>query len=158
LFQILPSTLIALATIAALGPGVVHSVIAISLFWWPWYSRLVRAEIRATKALPHAQAAILGDVSQWRLLTHYLLPAAAPVLVVAATLDVANVILILSLFSFLGLGAPAPAPELGAMSARTLENLVDFWWLPVLPAVAIFLIVFCANIAGDRLRRRFEFQ
>jgi peptide/nickel transport system permease protein len=86
------------------------------------------------------------------------LPAALPVVIVTATLDIANVVLVLSLFSFLGLGAPAPAPELGAMTARSLETLVDFWWPPILPAIAIFLMAFSANLVGDWLRRRFEFS
>jgi peptide/nickel transport system permease protein len=133
-------------------------MIAVSIFWWPWYSRLVRTEIRAARATPHVEAAVLAGASHMRLLTHYLLPAAVPVIIVTATLDVANVVLILSVFSFLGLGAPAPAPELGAMSSRSLENLVDFWWVPVLPALAIFLLVLCANIAGDLMRRRLAFQ
>jgi peptide/nickel transport system permease protein len=71
---------------------------------------------------------------------------------VTATLDVANVILIMSLFSFLGLGAPAPAPELGAMTADSLDSLTVFWWLPILPAVAIFALCLIANLAGDALR------
>jgi peptide/nickel transport system permease protein len=71
-------------------------------------------------------------------------------------LDVSIVILTLAMFSFVGLGAPAPAPELGAMSARTLQNLSNFWWLPVVPAVAVMLLAFTANMAGDALRARLE--
>jgi len=67
-------------------------------------------------------------------------------------LDVANVILAMSLMSFLGLGQPAPAAELGAMTARSLESLTAYWWLPILPAAAIFLMCLCANLAGDGLR------
>jgi peptide/nickel transport system permease protein len=98
------------------------------------------------------EAARLAGVSRWRLFTRYLLPGAIPAVLVTATLDVANIILVLSLFSFLGLGAPAPAPELGAMTARTLDSLTAFWWLPVLPALVIFLLALTANLAGDGLR------
>ena len=152
LFLILPSTLIALAVVAALGPGTVHTVIAITLFWWPWYSRIVRSEVRSIAAKPHVEAARLAGVSRRRLLFRYLLPGAVPAIVVTATLDVANVILMLALFSFLGLGAPAPAPELGAMSARSLDSLTIAWWLPILPALVIFLLAMAANFAGDGLR------
>jgi peptide/nickel transport system permease protein len=86
------------------------------------------------------------------LLLRYLLPAAWPAILVTATLDVANVILVLSMFSFLGLGAPAPIPELGAMTARTLSDLTTHWWIPILPATAIFVLVMSANLAGDGLR------
>ena len=152
LFLILPSTLIALAVVAALGPGTFNTVVAITIFWWPWYSRIVRSEVRSIAAKPHIEAARLAGVSRRRLLWRYLLPGAMPAIIVTATLDVANVILILALFSFLGLGAPSPAPELGAMSARTLDSLTSAWWLPILPAVVIFLLAMAANFAGDGLR------
>jgi peptide/nickel transport system permease protein len=152
LFLVLPSTLIALAVVAALGRGLFNTLIAITIFWWPWYSRIVRAEIKAIAAQPHVEAARLAGVSTWRLYLRYLLPGAIPTVLITATLDVANIILVLSLFSFLGLGAPAPAPELGAMSARTLDSLTTSWWLPVLPALVIFLLALTANLAGDGLR------
>jgi peptide/nickel transport system permease protein len=152
LFLVLPSTLIALAVVAALGRGLFNTLVAISIFWWPWYSRIVRGEIKAIAAQSHVEAARLAGVSRWRLFTRYLLPGAIPAVLVTATLDVANIILVLSLFSFLGLGAPAPAPELGAMTARTLDSLTAFWWLPVLPALVIFLLALTANLAGDGLR------
>lgn len=152
LFLVLPSTLIALAVVAALGPGLLNTLLAIVIFWWPWYARMTRAEIAAQAARPHVEAARLAGVSGPRLLGRYLLPGAVPTLLVTATLDVANVVLILSLFSFLGLGLPAPAPELGAMTARTLDNLTVQWWLPIMPAAVIFVLCLAANLAGDGLR------
>lgn len=152
LFLVLPSTLIALAVVAALGRGLFNTLVAISIFWWPWYSRIVRGEIKGIAAQSHYEAARLAGASRWRLFTRYLLPGAVPAVIITATLDVANIILILSLFSFLGLGAPAPAPELGAMTARTLDSLTTFWWLPVLPALVIFLLALTANLAGDGVR------
>ncbi|HEX4507136.1 MAG TPA: ABC transporter permease [Alphaproteobacteria bacterium] len=152
LFIVIPSTMIALAAVAALGPGIWHTVVVMSVFWWPWYARIVRGEVKAVAARPHAEAARLSGVRGPRLVLRYLLPAALPTLLVTATLDVANVILVLSLFSFLGLGAPAPSPELGAMTARSLSSLTTHWWIPILPAVAIFMLVVTANLAGDGLR------
>jgi peptide/nickel transport system permease protein len=152
LFLVLPSTLIAIAVIAALGPGQAHTVIAISIFWWPWYSRIVRNETRATVARPHVEAAQLAGASRSRLLLRYILPAAIPAVVITATVDVANVVLVFALFSFLGLGAPAPAPELGAMSARSLSDLTIAWWIPIFPAIAVFILALTANLAGDGIR------
>lgn len=152
LFLVLPSTLIAIAVVAALGPGVRNTVIAISIFWWPWYSRIVRGEIRALAARPHVEAARLAGASRWRILFRHLLPGALPSVLVAATLDVANVVLVISLFSFLGLGAPAPSPELGAMTARSLDLLTFAWWVPVLPALVVFVLALAANVAGDGVR------
>lgn len=152
LFIVIPSTMIALAAVTALGPGIWHTVAAMSVFWWAWYARIVRNELISVSTRPHAEAARLAGTHGARLLLRYLLPAAYPAVLVMATLDVANVILALSLFSFLGLGAPAPMPELGAMTARTLSDLTTHWWIPILPATAIFVLVLSANLAGDGLR------
>jgi ABC-type dipeptide/oligopeptide/nickel transport system permease subunit len=54
--------------------------------------------------------------------------------------------------SVLGLGAPAPAPELGAMSARGITYLIEHWWVPVIPALAVFVVAVVANLAGDGAR------
>ena len=153
LFIVVPSTLIALAVVATLGAGTLHVVMALMLFWWPWYSRVVRAEIRALAATPHVEAARVAGVGRARLMTRYLAPGALPAVLVTATLDVANVVLTMSLLSFLGLGAPSPQPELGAMVARTLDHLTDHWRLPIVPAAAVFLLALSANHAGDGLRR-----
>jgi peptide/nickel transport system permease protein len=134
-----------------LGPGLLNTVIALAVFWWPWYARISRDEVRRLKARPHTEAARIAGVSEPRFLLRYLLPGAIPSLVVTATLDVANVILTLSLMSFLGLGEPAPSPELGAMTSRALDSLTVYWWVPILPAAAIFLICLLANLAGDGL-------
>jgi peptide/nickel transport system permease protein len=152
LFLVLPSTLIAIAVIAALGPSQTHMVIAISIFWWPWYSRIVRNETRGTVVRPHVEAGRLAGASRRRLLMRYILPATIPAVLITATVDVANVVLVFALFSFLGLGAPAPSPELGAMSARSLSDLTIAWWVPIFPAIAVFVLAFTANIAGDGLR------
>jgi peptide/nickel transport system permease protein len=152
LFIVLPSTLIALAVVASLGPGLINTMIAIAIFGWPWYARISRDEIRRLKARPHVEAARIGGVRGPRLLLRYLLPGVVPALLIGASLDVANVIMTLSLMSFLGLGLPAPAPELGAMTSRTLDSLTVHWWLPILPAATIFLLCLLANLAGDGMR------
>ena len=152
LFLVLPATLIALAVVASLGPGLINTMIAIAIFGWPWYARISRDEIRRLKARPHVEAARIAGVRGPRLLLRYLLPGVVPALLIGASLDVANVIMTLSLMSFLGLGLPAPAPELGAMTSRTLDTLTVHWWLPILPAAIIFLLCLLANLAGDGIR------
>jgi peptide/nickel transport system permease protein len=156
LFLILPPALIALAVVAALGPGLVNIMIALAVFWWPWYTRISRDEIKRIAARPHVEAARLANPAPLRLVLRYMLPGALPALIVAATLDVANVILAVALMSFLGLGQPAPAPELGAMTSRTLDSLTVAWWLPILPAAVIMLVCLLANLAGDGLRAAFR--
>jgi peptide/nickel transport system permease protein len=152
LFLVLPGTLIALAVVASLGPGLVNTMIALGIVWWMWYARISRDEIRRLKARPHVEAARIAGVRGPRLLLRYLLPGVVPALLIGASLDVANVIMTMSLMSFLGLGLPAPAPELGAMTSRTLDSLTVHWWLPILPAAIIFLLCLLANLAGDGMR------
>ncbi len=152
LFLVLPGTLIALAVVASLGPGLVNTMIALAIFSWMWYARISRDEIRRLKARPHVEAARVAGVRGPRLLLRYLLPGVVPALLIGASLDVANVIMTLSLMSFLGLGLPAPAPELGAMTSRTLDSLTVHWWLPILPAAIIFILCLLANLAGDGIR------
>jgi peptide/nickel transport system permease protein len=152
LFMVLPSMLIALAVVAALGPGLLNTMIAIAIFWWPWYARITRDEIRRLKSRPHVEAAVIAGVPRGRLLLRYLFPGALPAILIAATGDVANIVMTMSVMSFLGLGQPAPAPELGAMTSRTLDSLTTAFWLPILPAMVVFIICFCANLAGDGMR------
>lgn len=152
LILILPATLIALAVVASLGPGLANTMIAIAIVWWPWYARLCRDEVRRLIARPHVEAARIAGARGSRFMLRYLLPGVVPSLIVAATLDIANVVLTVSLLSFLGLGQAAPAPELGSMTARSLDSLTVFWWLPILPGAVIFFLCFCANLAGDGLR------
>jgi peptide/nickel transport system permease protein len=155
-FLALPAAILAIALVASLGASFAHVIEAIIVVWWPYYARMVRSEVRALAARPHLEAARLSGVSRWRLATRHLLPGAIPVVLVAASLDVGSVILTLASLSYLGLGAPAPAPELGAMSAQGLTHLLTYWWIPVLPAVAVFVLCLIANLAGDSVRDLFE--
>jgi peptide/nickel transport system permease protein len=155
-FLALPAAILAIAFVAAIGPSYAHLLEAIIVVWWPYYARMVRSEIRAVAARPHLEAARLSGASRLRLATRHLIPGVIPVILVAASLDVGNVILTLASLSYLGLGAPAPAPELGAMAAQGLSYLLTDWWVPVLPAVAVFVICLIANFAGDSVRDLLE--
>ncbi|MCU1677410.1 MAG: ABC-type dipeptide/oligopeptide/nickel transport system, permease component [Frankiales bacterium] len=151
-FLALPGPILAIAVVAALGPSLSHTLIAVMLVWWPFYARIVRGEVRALAARPHVEAARLAGVKPMRLAFRHLLPGAVPATIVAASLDVGNLILTLAALSYLGLGAPAPAPELGSMSARGLNYLLEQWWLPIMPALAVLVLALVANLAGDALR------
>lgn len=156
LFLALPAPVLAIAVIASLGPSLMHTLLALSVVWWPWYARIVRGEVRALAARPHAEAARLAGVGRTRLLLRHLLPGAFPPVIVAMSLDVGNLILALAGLSFIGLGAPAPAPELGAMSARGLEYLFGHPWVPIAPAACVALLALAANLLGDLVNRRLD--
>lgn len=151
-FLALPGPILAIAVVAALGPSLTHTLIAVMIVWWPYYARIVRGEVRALAARPHVEAARMAGVGTVRLALRHLLPGAVPATIVAASLDVGNLILTLAALSFLGLGAPSPAPELGAMSARGLPYLLEQWWVPIMPAIGVLAIALIANLAGDALR------
>ena len=151
-FLSLPAPVLAIAVVAALGPGFVHTLIAVSIVWWPFYARLVRGEVARLAARPHVEAAKLAGVSRFRLAGRHLLPGAVPNALVAASLDLGTLILTLAALSFLGLGQSAPAPELGADSARNLSYFLQQWWIPVMPGLGVLVLALIGNIAGDCLR------
>ena len=151
-FLSLPAPVLAIAVVAALGPGFVHTLIAVSIVWWPFYARIVRGEVRMLAARPHVEAAKLAGVGRFRLALRHLLPGALPAAVVTASLDIGNLILTLAGLSFLGLGQSAPAPELGADSARNLTYLLQYWWVPVMPGLAVMVLALIGNVAGDSVR------
>ena len=158
LFLALPGPLLALAVVAVIGPSLRNTLIAVAVVWWPWYARVVRAEVRALAVRPHIDAARLSGARGPRLAIRHLLPGALAPVLVTASLDVGNLVLTLAALSFLGLGAPPPAPELGAMAARGLPYLLLHWWIPVFPALAVFVLAFAANLAGDALQDFFELR
>lgn len=151
-FLSLPAPVLAIAVVAALGPGFIHTLFAISIVWWPFYARLVRGEVARLAARPHVEAARLSGVSSFRLARRHLLPGAVPNTLVAASLDIGTLILTLAALSFLGLGQAAPAPELGADSARNLSYFLQQWWIPVMPGLGVLVLALVANVAGDCLR------
>jgi peptide/nickel transport system permease protein len=151
-FLAMPGPILAIAVVAALGPSLEHLLIAVAIVWWPFYARIVRGEVKALAARPHLEAARLAGASRVRIAFHHLLPGAVPSVVVTASLDVGALILTLAALSFLGLGAPAPRPELGAMSYRGLDYLFEYWWVPVMPAIAVMVMTIIANLSGDGVR------
>jgi peptide/nickel transport system permease protein len=153
-FLALPGAVLAVAVVASLGASYWHTLIAVAIVWWPLYARIVRGEVTRLRASPHIEAARVAGVGRLRLARRHLLPGAVPPTLVAATLDVGALILTIAGLSFLGLGAPAPAPELGSMSQHGLTYVFDAWWIPVLPAVGVAVLVIVANFGGDALRDR----
>ena len=152
LFLSLPGALVAIGIVAALGSGLVNTLIGVAIVWWPYYARIVRGEVKALAARPHIEAARLGKVGRRRILFRHLLPGVFPTGIITASLDVGNVVLLLAALSFLGLGQQAPAPELGADTARALSQLLSQWWVPGVPGIAVLLLSLVANLGGDAIR------
>lgn len=152
----LPGPVLAIAVIIAIGPGLIHLLLAVLAVWWPYYARIVRGEARSIVVRPHVDAARVVGVRVARLVRRHVLPAVVPAVLVAASVDLGALILTLAGLSFLGLGPPPPAPELGAMAAQGLNYLFNDPTIALAPAIAVSLLAFFANLAGDGLRNLLE--
>jgi peptide/nickel transport system permease protein len=147
-----PRLVLALAFVAALGPGIENAVIAIALTSWPPFARIARAETLTIRKAEFVQAAIVQGASSGRILVRYIAPLCVSSVVVRLTLDMAGIILTAAGLGFLGLGAQPPTPEWGAMVATGREFILDQWWVATIPGAAIFLVSLAFNLLGDGLR------
>jgi peptide/nickel transport system permease protein len=148
----LPTILLALVLVAAVGPsfGTVITVLVVLL--WARYARLVRAETLAIKERDFIARARVAGASHVRIMLRYIFPNVVNSLVVLATLQVGYVILLESALSFLGAGLPRPTPAWGLMIADGRELIVTAWWVSMFPGLAIMLTVLSLNLLGDWLR------
>ncbi|MBO0134005.1 MULTISPECIES: ABC transporter permease [Agrobacterium] len=147
-----PSLVLALAFAAAMGAGLGTAIIAISLTAWPPIARLARAEALVVRNTDYVAAARLYGASPLRILFLYIAPMCIPSVIVRLTLNMAGIILTAASLGFLGLGAQPPLPEWGAMISSGRKFMLDYWWVAVMPGIAILLTSLAFNIAGDTLR------
>lgn len=147
-----PSILLALVVIASLGPSIQNVMIAVGVATMPEYARLVRGSVLAIKEQPYVEAARLVGNSHWRIMIRHILVNANAPIVVLATLQVGNAILIGSGLSFLGLGAQPPTAEWGLMTAEGRQVLRRAWWIATFPGLAILSVVVACNLVGDGIR------
>jgi peptide/nickel transport system permease protein len=151
-FLAFPRLILALAFVAALRPGLESAVIAIALTAWPPYARIARAETLTIRNADFIAAVRVQGASGWRIITRHIMPLCMSSLVVRVTLDMSSIILTAAGLGFLGLGAQPPSPEWGAMIATGRRFILDQWWVPVMPGLAIFTASLAFNLLGDGLR------
>ena len=151
-FLAFPRLVLALAFVAALGPGVRNAVIAIAFTAWPPYARVARAETLVIRNADYIAAVRLQGASSWRIVLRHIVPMCLPSLIVRTTLDMAGIILIAAGLGFLGLGAQPPMPEWGAMISSGREQIFDQWWVAAFPGVAICIVALGFNLLGDGQR------
>ncbi|MDF3154467.1 ABC transporter permease [Mesorhizobium sp. XAP10] len=146
-----PPMLLAMAVAASLGPGLGNAAIAMVLVWWPVYARLMRAQVLEVKEREHVEAAIAAGARPRRVLFTHILPLCWTPVLISATMDLGQVVLLAASLSFIGLGATPPTPEWGSMIS---DGAVHFyqWWIAFGPGVAILTIVLGFNFIGDGLR------
>jgi len=146
-----PPLILAMVIAAALGPSIINSVIAMAVIWWPNYARLMRSMVISLKESEYVIASRVMGASHIRVLFFEILPNSLGPLLVMATLDLGNAILMFSGLSFLGLGTQPPIPEWGAMVSGGAKT-IQYWWVSTFPGLAIFSIAVGANFVGDGLR------
>ncbi|MCE0461339.1 ABC transporter permease [Pseudomonas uvaldensis] len=152
IFISFPSLVLALAFIAALGPGLEHAVIAIALTAWPPIARLARAETLPLRNADFVVAVQLQGASSTRIILRHIIPMCLSSVIIRLTMNMASIILTAAALGFLGLGAQAPLPEWGAMISTGRRYMLESWWLVAAPGMAIMLVSLAFNLLGDGLR------
>ncbi|SFE86556.1 peptide/nickel transport system permease protein [Sulfitobacter brevis] len=152
IFLAFPRLILALAFVAALGPGIENAIIAIAITSWPPYARLARAETLTIRNADYIDAIRLQGAGSGRIIWGHVVPLCMSSVIVRVTLDMAGIILTAAGLGFLGLGAQPPQPEWGAMIASGRRFIIDFWWVATMPGIAIFVVSLGFNLLGDGLR------
>jgi len=148
----IPPLAMALAITAVLSPNLINAMIAITLLWWTWHTRLVFRIVRAQMSEDYVEAARLVGASHFHIMFRELLPNCISALSVKITLDAGFVILFGAALSFLGLGIQPPTPDLGTMVSTGSEYLPEYWWEALMPGLAILYAILGFNLLGDGLR------
>ncbi|MGA1801797.1 ABC transporter permease [Rhizobium sp. HT1-10] len=152
IFLAFPKLVLALAFVAALGPGIQNAIIAIAITSWPPYARIARAETLTVRRSDYISAVRLMGASPLRIIFRHVMPLCISSLIVRVTLDMAGIILTAAGLGFLGLGAQPPLPEWGAMIAAGRRFILDQWWVAAMPGFAILIVSLGFNLLGDGLR------
>jgi peptide/nickel transport system permease protein len=152
----IPPILLAIISVAVLGPGLQNLILVLGLTRWPRYTRVAYGQTLGVATLPFITAARLGGARSGRLLFRHVLPNILAPLVVVATLELGLMVLFEAGLSFLGLGIQPPTPSWGAIMAVGRNYLASAWWIATLPGLCLFLLVLAVNLLGDQLRDRLD--
>lgn len=148
----IPSLLLVIAIVVATGRGLGKLVFALSLPWWPWYARVIRAEVLRIREMGFVEAARAVGASSTRILFAHVLRNIVSLTIVQASLQVGRAILAIAAMGFLGLGVRPPQVEWGLMVSIGRKFMPTWWWMATLPGLSIFLLGLGFNFVGDGLR------
>lgn len=152
LFMAFPLLVLAMAIVAALGPGLLNAMLALVIVWWTQYARLTRGLVLQLRHREFITAASALGASRTKILYRHILPNCFSPLLVKATLDIAVAVLVTASLSFLGLGVQPPQPDWGNMVSDGRSYVQDAWWYATFPGLAIFVTVMALNLVGDAVR------
>jgi peptide/nickel transport system permease protein len=155
IFLAVPPLVLALSICSVLTPSVFNAMMAVSLMWWPWYTRLVYSISSSLRNEAFVQAAEIAGASPFHIIFREILPNCLGPILTKMTLDAGWVILIGASLSFVGLGAQPPTPDLGTMVSDGANFLPEQWWISLFPALTIVLIILGFNLLGDGVRDLF---
>ena len=147
-----PFVLLALAVIAVLGPSLTNMILVLGVAGWPIYARVIRAETMAIAERDFILAGRALGMSHMRIVFRQIAPNLVSVIVVIATLQVAQVIILESFLSFLGLGIQPPTPAWGNMLGEGRVYMLNSWWIATFPGLAIFITTLVINLIGNAIR------
>ncbi len=152
----IPTILLALVLILALGQSFLIIVVILAIAVWPRFARNIRGEVLQLKTMDYVALAKVAGASTPRILVMHILPGVVNTLIILATLEVGIVILLESTLSFLGAGVPPPTPAWGSMVADGRDRLAVAWWISTMPGLAIMAVVLSMNLFGDWLRDKLD--
>ncbi|MFT7190478.1 MAG: peptide/nickel transport system permease protein [Dinoroseobacter sp.] len=154
IFLSIPAILLAIITVAVLGPGFINVILVLALTRWPRYARVAYGQTLAIAGRPYVTLAHAMGASAPRVLALHILPNIIGPLLVVATLEFGLMVLFEAGLSFLGLGVQPPTASWGSMLSTGRNYVGSAWWIATFPGVALFMLVLSANLIGDRLSDR----
>jgi len=156
IFLGVPPLILALAVAAMLEPTLINAMLAVTVMWWPWYTRLVYGMASSVKNEYFVIAADLTGASNFHIIFREILPNCLSPVFTKIALDVGWVILVGATLSFVGLGEQPPAPALGQLVSDGAKFMPTFWWMAIFPSLAIVLTILGFNLLGDGIRDMLE--
>ncbi len=151
-FLSFPPLLIAIVVASFLGPSLPNAMTAIVIAWWPWYTRIVRAQVMSYRERPFVLASRCIGTNKWSIMFGHIMPNTIAPIIIQASIDMGGVILTAASLSFIGLGAQPPTPEWGLIISTARTYIIDHWWYSTFPGLFIFATVLSFNLLGDGLR------
>jgi ABC-type dipeptide/oligopeptide/nickel transport system permease subunit len=152
----LPSLILALGIIAAIGPGFTNVVVVLGITGWILYTRLVVSQVLLIRNLDYVNGARLLGASHARILWKHVLPNVLPSVIVYASLDVGMMMYMEASLSFIGLGVQPPTPSWGSMTSAGQALLASHWWISTSPGAALLITLVLVNVVGEQIRDRLD--
>jgi peptide/nickel transport system permease protein len=154
IFLSIPAILLAIITVAVLGPGFINVILVLALTRWPRYARVAYGQTLAVANRPFVTLARAMGASPARVLALHILPNIIGTILVVATLEFGLMVLFEAGLSFLGLGVQPPTASWGSMLSTGRNYVGSAWWIAAFPGIALFLLVLSANLIGDQISDR----